>query len=148
MGGTANKEVTITTPLRSQEELTKEYLKIKIYESINDYYRDLYLTKIKNEAKFSVYYAKITCMLCIDKRYVVVVVPEDSFPIGIELPLNNLQWISFQTRTFQNDIDTKLPSQNYISKKTDFMDDIIDISNREINKFTYFSRKYPIKVEI
>ena len=87
-------------------------------------------------------------MLCIDKRYVVVVVPEDSFPIGIELPLNNLQWISFQTRTFQNDIDTKLPSQNYISKKTDFMDDIIDISNREINKFTYFSRKYPIKVEI
>ena len=52
MGGTANKEVTITTPLRSQEELTKEYLKIKIYESINDYYRDLYLTKIKNEEKF------------------------------------------------------------------------------------------------
>lgn len=78
--------------------------KKKIYNSIVQEYSDLIMTK-KNETTlhgviYGVYYAKISCLLYVENRYVIAVKSNDQFvPIDTELYLSNIVWDSFQTRT-------------------------------------------------
>jgi hypothetical protein len=76
-----------------------------IYNSIVEYFGDVIFTKLNSKSTsdgtiYGLYYCKIGCMLCIDNRYLLVIVKDDEeIPIGTHIYLSNLNWISFQTRS-------------------------------------------------
>ena len=81
--------------------------KEEIYNYIIEYYNNPILTKIKNDNLYSMYSCKLYCLLNNQCRYIVLFVPINKDISGSTKSLDNLKWISFQTRTLPNDIYKK-----------------------------------------
>lgn len=75
-----------------------------IYKMFIDYFNNPVMTKIKNQDKFSMYMTKAYCLTALTCRYIIVFIYLDNNQVGSEKNLENLRWISFQTRT----LDSKL----------------------------------------
>lgn len=134
------------TSLLSQEQ---EEIKNKI----NELFISLTFTKIKNQVLqnkyFSIYCARISCMLCIQKQYIFVAVPIDEYEIGYINSIVNLDWTSIQTRTIKNvDFDVRLAEQSYDIIHNEILDDVIDSVSRDKNETQYMSRKYNINIKL
>ena len=100
--------------------------------------------------------------MCIDQRYIIVITPWDKNVIGTQIYLSALPWISFQTRTFQEEPDyvknMKLQGQvykpdlkneiGYNTGKNNVLNDIIEVNNRSVDKTYYISRIYPLNIEV
>ena len=80
----------------------------EIYKIFCKYFENPIMTKMKNqENKFSMYVSKAYCLLSKECRYIIVFTQIDNFPIGFEQPLQNIYWISLQTRTLADQYDIK-----------------------------------------
>lgn len=105
--------------------------------------------KIKNNeyTEYSVYYAKISCLLCIEERYLVCITINDVNPVGSQEYLNNIMWTSFQTRNITN-FEYKLNSQEYTAKSNDLTNSYFTLKEKTKDKYIYLSNKYQIKAEM
>jgi len=121
-----------------------------------EYFGDLVVTKCKeipethNSSAYSVYYARIGCLLCIDDRYIVVIVEGKSFPVGHQTYLSSLNWMSFQTRTIEKaprDLKTQT-TKPADSKISTVIASKIKLSEKRDDRYVYFTDSAPVKVEL
>ena len=87
-----------------------------LYELINNYFESPILQKTQNKGESSIYMCKIKTLLASpEQRYIIAITPLDKNQIGKRIPLENINWKSFQTRSLLN-IEFDLPIQKYSSK--------------------------------
>ena len=133
------------------EDIYKE--KVIIRQSLIDYFGDLLMTKIQeteqsyNKRSYSLYYAKIGCMLCVEDRYLIVVVDSDPYSINHLENLSQLNWISFQTRTIDKP-PQGLRTQQIPSKINKLLTDKINLVEKKPDRYVYMSKTTPLKIEL
>ena len=127
--------------------------KLKIQNSIVDYFGDTIMTKLKqspethNKPSYSLYYAKIGCMLCVEDRYIIAVTEQDPYNIGFQQRLSELNWISFQTRTIEKS-PGQLKTQQLKSKSSQIITDKIKSYEKREDRNVYMALNVPLKVEL
>lgn len=95
------------------QEIEFNILKKKeLYNHFVKYFNNPILTKIKDIDGYSMYMAKTYCLLSNHCRYIITFVKEDNFPLKTEKTLNNIDWISLQTRTLEDKHDLKSHTYN------------------------------------
>ena len=125
-----------------------------IQNELVDYYGDLVMTKGKiiNATEFkpsySLFYARIGCLLCIDDRYVIIIVENDPYKIGYQQQLSKLNWISFQTRIILDPPLKNLKSQQIPSKTGKVLNERVKINVKMKDKYVYLADISPIKIEL
>jgi hypothetical protein len=140
---------------QSKENEEKE----KIYNEFNKIYGYLKFTKIRNEQVnnrwISIYYAHLDCMLCMEQRFIILISPIDNITNGETNTIDNIRWISFQTRTFIDiNLSFKLKKQTQPMLTTDdILNEEFDIMERKmkgdkIDKSIYIAKKLPLKLEL
>lgn len=153
-----NQYTNKTTSLMNHNYIMKQ----DIYNSIVDYFGDVIMTKLNSKStsdgtSYGLYYCRIGCMLCIDNRYLLVIVKEDNdnnIPIGTQMYLSNLHWISFQTRSIDefetvNPYNIKIKQQNVKNNRNNIIDMEMKISQELNDRVRYeCSEHYPITVDI
>lgn len=104
----------------------------ELYTLFSYYYDDPVMTKTSSHNTNSIYAVKFKSGLMLDKKYLIVVVPDDLSPEGTKKKLSDIQWISIQARTLKDDL--KSEQHSYTQKKTPpFTDKITLISRDEKN---------------
>lgn len=87
-----------------------------LYDLIDSYFESPILEKTQNQNNSSIYMCKIKTLLASpDQRYIVATTPLDNNPLGMKLPLSNIIWKSFQTRSLSN-VNINLPLHKYSPK--------------------------------
>ena len=117
-----------------------------VYGAFVDYYGDLKLRLIKVENGWSVYCCKAYSGLN-QQRYIFVIVPQRLSP-GEEATLDQLDWVSFQTRT--TDEVHQVPTHHLylddVRKK--MMSDKITAVDRTKEETFYVTDSLPIKLRL
>jgi hypothetical protein len=87
-----------------------------LYDLIDSYFESPILEKTQNQNNSSIYMCKIKTLLASpDQRYIVATTQLDNNPLGMKLPLSNIIWKSFQTRSLSN-VSINLPLHKYSPK--------------------------------
>ena len=145
-------------------------MKQEIYNSLVEYFGDVVMTKLNSKSTsdgniYGLYYCRIGCMLCVDNRYLLVIVKESetnvtgneneqTVPVGTQMYLSNLHWISFQTRSIDdfetvNPYNIKIKQQNIKNNRNAIIDMEMKISEELNDRVRYeCSEHYPITVDI
>jgi hypothetical protein len=145
-------------------------MKQDIYNSLVEYFGDVVMTKLNSKSTsdgsvYGLYYCRIGCMLCVDNRYLLVIVKESNdnngqninqsdIPVGTQMYLSNLHWISFQTRSIDefetvNPYDIKIKQQNVKNNRNAIVDMEMKMSEELNDRVRYeCSEHYPITVDI
>jgi hypothetical protein len=125
----------------------------QFYDLITNYYDNPTLTKVKNISNskansnsFSMYMARIDCLLYTEYRYIVVLIKEDQNPIGENRELSDLKWISFQTRILPERHNVE--KFQHVPKKTLYFQPKISMTKRTTSETTYSCQDYPIIVTL
>lgn len=104
----------------------------KIYDIITEYFDNLNFVKWKdNEEGYSLYIAKIKTYLSKDSRYLIAICKKDNVNPGVVVPLSDLYWESFQTRTLTLPLPFLSPSSYEI--KRDKSPEIYVVSRSKTN---------------
>ena len=120
----------------------KEYT----YRLFADYYDNMILYKVKDDGDFSVYMARLQCLLLNEQRYLIALVPRDQFPPMYRQSLENLRWMSLQIRNLEEGYE--LEPQSYQMKRTPDFQRRIKISTRDQDVSTYTIDDLPIQVSL
>lgn len=148
-------------------------MKQDIYNSLVEYFGDVVMTKLNSKSTsdgsvYGLYYCRVGCMLCVDNRYLLVIVKESDsdyndngqninqtdIPVGTQMYLSNLHWISFQTRSIEefetvNPYDIKIKQQNVKNNRNAIVDMEMKMSEELNDRVRYeCSEHYPITVDI
>lgn len=99
------------------ELVDKNWKDNDFYNIINDYFNSPIMLKDKDTENYSIYICKLHSLLSVEKRYIIVITLKDDNKIGDNIPLKNIKWVSFQSRTMTN--RNKLQSHKYSVKRTD-----------------------------
>lgn len=128
--------------------------RVTVQKAMVDYFGDVVVTKCReipetrNSPAYSVYYARIGCMLCIDDRYIVIIVEANrSYPMRHQAYLSSLNWTSFQTRTIDK-APKDLKTQTAKSKITPVIASKIKLAEKRDDRYVYFTDGVPVKVEL
>ena len=126
----------------------------KIYETIASYFGNPIMVKGKTtppdrlNRQYSIYYAKLGCLLCIEDQYLVAVVHEDGMKIGNRERLRNLSWVSFQTRKFPVPPAVGIKTQETTKITTnDILENVI-LTQRLEDRYIYETQSSPVRVEL
>jgi hypothetical protein len=76
-----------------------------LYSLFVAYFANPTLTKIKNQAQFSMYAVKFFCLLSKECRYLILFTSINSYTIGSVDEMKNIKWVSLQTRTLFEQFD-------------------------------------------
>lgn len=117
-----------------------------VYGAFVDFYGDINMRIIKNENGWAVYAAKAFSGLNIN-RYVFAIVPSRMVR-GEEATLDQLDWVSFQTRT--TDEIHNVPTHHFYlddTRKKTFADKIT-VVDRSVDETFYVTDSLPIKVRL
>jgi hypothetical protein len=137
---TSSSTVNNTFSIRSQ-----------LYQAIADIYKNFILTKTNQYENFGVYKALIDSNIYSDIRYIVAIVENDNRPIGSEVPLSELNWVSFQTRMTKNGKEFKqfnMKAKNYTLPNRSILHDRITKILETKEKSVYSTDNLPISLEI
>lgn len=118
-----------------------------MYTSINTYFNNPVLTKIKDIDSYSMYMCKTYCLLNTACRYIIVFVSQDSHEPDHKERLADMEWVSLQTRTlFQNH---NIPSHSYQPRRLESLNTaIITRTSVTADHSLYECDKYPILVTL
>lgn len=119
-------------------------IKNEVYNEIVKYYNNPNCTKIKNVDKYSVYMVKIHALLSNVQRYLVIFCLQDNRNIKDIIELKGLKWISFQTRTLEENHD--IPKYSYDINKNSILNQKINVVNRDDKQSTYSTTRFPITI--
>tara|TARA_Y100000389_G_C17240340_1_gene402751 strand:- start:298 stop:744 length:447 start_codon:yes stop_codon:yes gene_type:complete len=109
-----------------------------IHSIISQYFNNPIMTKIKDENKQSFYFVRVQSQLLNGYRYVIAITEQNNDKIYTRKYLNNISWISLQTRTLKQIYN--IPSISYHSDVLD--KHIITILNRTKVYTTYTSKDF------
>lgn len=113
-----------------------DYEKKKIYNKFAYYFDNPEMTKTSDVNGNSIYAVKIRTGLMLDKKYILVIVPNDGLPVGTKSRLIDLDWVSLQTRTLRED-DLKTGIHMYSPKKDLIFSEKIKLKTRDDKNSTY-----------
>jgi hypothetical protein len=120
----------------------------KIRKSVANYYPNIYMTKVKYENGYSIYYAKIRQLISIEEHYIIAISEENFYPLNATVPLESVKWISFQTRIIKK-CEYKIKGQALnLQTANETLHSQINLKERKIDRFVYLSEEYPITVEL
>jgi len=128
--------------LDSSFDPTRDYA----YELFIKYFGDLAMTKIKDVHDYSMYAAKIRCLLSTQNRYVIIFVDNDKLPLGNTDRLGSFRWINLQTRTIA---DTHgIHAQTYKPRRmAEFMQKI-NLVTPNTKQYIYHAEKLPLQITL
>lgn len=127
-------------------EVFSDPVKEYIYQLFTDYYDNMTMHKIKEDNDFSVYMARLQCLLLNEQRYLIAIVARDRFPPMYKQPLQNLRWMSLQIRNLEDGYD--LQPQSYNMKRTPDFQRRIRVNKRDQDVTTYEIQDLPIKISL
>jgi hypothetical protein len=127
-------------------ESSGPYEKDALFELFVNFYGNPDMTKMKDAGAYSMYMAKIHCMLSTQRRYLMVFVQKDNVSIGNTQPLVNLKWVSFQTRTSEDNHNLK--PIHYMPVRGTKMDAEIKLLKRDGKTTTYSVNRFPLIVTL
>ena len=117
-----------------------------IYEAFTDYFNNPVLTKIKNVDKYTVYMARIHAMLGNAYRYLVIFVERDVNMFGTTKKMDELTWISLQTRTLEDQHNLK--PHTYQAAQKPPLNQKINIQDRNEKQSTYHSTDFHLVITL
>jgi hypothetical protein len=117
-----------------------------IYKSFVDYYNNPMMTKIKNVNGYSMYMIKIHAMLGNTYRYLIVFVSEDGKLNNTQIGLDKLEWVSFQTRTLEENHD--ILKHSYQPRKTYPLNQQIKLIDRDEDKSVYEAEDFKLVITL
>lgn len=127
-------------------EIFSDPVKEHTYQLFTEYYDNMTLCKVKDENNFSIYIARLQCLLLNEQRYLIALVPRDQFPPTYRQKLETLRWISLQIRNLEEIYD--LEPQSYQMKRTPDFQRRIKISERTPDVSTYTMDDLPVQVSL
>ena len=128
--------------INPQYDPSKNY----IYEAFCEYFNNPMLTKIKNVSNFTVYMAKIHSMLGNTYRYLILFVSRDVNSTGHVNQMKDLEWVSLQTRTLEDQHDLK--QHSYIARRMHELSKKIHIDTRSETQSIYTVDGYPLTITL
>lgn len=130
----------------SRQSSSSSSNKQEIYDQFVSYFNNLPFYKIEDKGTYSIYMTRITCQLCVLKKYLIVFVPRDNDPQNTQKELKDLKWLCFQAQL--STIVHKLPDLSYSKKNLPFFNTRIHVSERTPQKISYTCKDLPLKVEL
>jgi len=127
-------------------EVFSDPVKEYVYQLFTEYYDNMTLHKVKDDDKFSVYMARLQCLLLNEQRYLIAVIPRDQFPPSYQKKLENLRWVSLQIRNLEEEYS--IQPQSYNMKRTQDFQRRIKVETRNENVTTYNVQDLPIKLSL
>lgn len=120
----------------------KEY----IYRIFTEYYDNMKMTKMKDDDNFSIYMARLQCLLLNERRFLIVIVARDQFPPSYQTDLSSLRWLSLQIRNLEDEYS--LPPQSYQMKRTPEFQRRLKVLKRSPEVTTYQVDDLPCHVSL
>lgn len=117
-----------------------------VYNLLVEYFENPTMTKIKDVDKYSMYMAKINAFLGIEYRYIIVFVFQNKEKNGHTETLQNLKWLSLQTRTMAD--EHNLPVHTYIPKRIMNLDQKISLIRKDDRQYFYKVDNLPISITL
>jgi hypothetical protein len=116
-----------------------------IYSVFAKYFENPMMTKLKDMDRFSMYYARNTAILGSTFRYLIAVVPKNGVPFGTNERLNNLNWVSLQTRTLEDKYNVQ--TYSYTPTISEPLNQLINMVSQD-EQMTIYSCSKMYKIEI
>lgn len=101
---------------------------------------------IKSNDGWTVYCAKVQSGLNLN-RYLFAIVPEKAY-IGKESTLEQLDWVSFQTRSTEDAHDVPVYTFFLDDKRKRMLSDMITVIDRTVECTNYVTTNLPIKISL
>lgn len=120
----------------------KEY----VYKLFADYYDNMVLYKIKDDGNFSLYAAKLQCLLLNEDRYIIALIPRDNYPYMRQQNIGQLRWKCLQIRNLEEGY--QLPKQAYSQKRSNDYQRRIILQSRDNDITTYEVEELPVKISL
>jgi hypothetical protein len=111
-----------------------------IYQEINNFFENPRMVKQKDVEGLSMYMCKTQCLLTNEYRYLIALVMEDKNEIGHFEYLDNLLWVSFQTRTLTEKFE--VPVHSYTPRRGTGIDTPIERQNINQKASDYSCEKF------
>ena len=106
------------------------------------YFDNPKLTKIEDkENGLSIYAGRVRSGLIVNRKYLFVFATSDNYPIGTQVSMSNLNWVSIQTRTLQKEI--KCGNIDYSIKKSAPYNGTVTLKEKTDTHYTYTSQDLP-----
>ena len=115
-----------------------------VYEAFVEYFNNPTMTKIKNVDNYTMYMTKIHAMLGNTHRYLIIFTNRDVNPFRFERQMKDLDWISLQTRTLED--QHPLKSHTYVARRTPALSQKINIETRDEKQSIYNAESFPLTV--
>lgn len=132
-------------------ELVDDFDPVKevVYDAFTKYFKNPRMTKVKNTLTNSIYATKLYCLLNRECRYIITFVDIDEEDIGATKQLDNIKWVSFQTRTLpSNFYDITESAHGYQPELAGELMGKIERINTTSEASTYVSEDFPIVVTL
>jgi len=120
--------------------------KNEVFKAFVEYFNNPLMVKIKNVSNFSMYCVKIYAMLGNAYRYLIVLTDRDFEELGFKKHLNDIEWVSLQTRTLQE--KHIVPTHSYPKNLKPPLNDKISVQSRTEDASTYKAEKLPLVITL
>lgn len=117
------------------------------YQLFANYFDHISLEKVRDEGQFSIYMAQFPCLLLNEQRFIVVMTPKDNFPPSYLKSIDELRWVSLQTRTLQAEYPD-LIQQSYQQKQISLYEKDLSIISRNRSISVYKVEDLPLQVSL
>jgi hypothetical protein len=119
---------------------------MEVYSLIANYFDDPTMTKVKVVNGYAFYASRAPAMMLRDFRYIVAIVKDDSQPPRATAKLSDLEWVSFQTRTLED--DWRLSPTKWSDKNEDRYKLPITLTKRDHDTDTFYYSCQGLPIEI
>lgn len=117
------------------------------YQLLSDYFDHISVEKVRDEGKFSIYMAQFPCLLLNEQRFIVLMTPQDQYPPSYLRRIDELHWVSLQTRTLKNEYPDII-QQSYTLKQQSIYEKGLSIETRTSSISIYKVEDLPLKVSL
>jgi len=118
----------------------------EVYTGISSYYNNPLLTKVESpNPLFSMYCIGVTSF-CAERRYLFAICQTDRNPIGMQVNLDRLRWVSFQVRI--SSTNYPVPSSYFEGLQNSFTQKIVQQIPTDNGVTTYQLEGYPLKIQL
>lgn len=119
-----------------------------LYSLFCQYFENPIMKKIKNtihnNIQYSIYITKVHTLLGIKQRYIICIIYADNNLIGTEKKMEELKWISLQTRMLEEEHD--IVSHVYTPRRLQGLDKKIIQRNKK--EYVYDVESLPIQITL
>lgn len=121
-------------------------IKTPVYRLITAYFKNPKLAKLKDVGNYSMYVSKNDASAGLEFRYLIAFTSSDSEPVGNVEFLENLNWVSLQTRNLKEDY--QVPIYAYIPTRLPGLDKKIDLIKKDDRQYTYTTQELPLYITL